>query len=156
MQFRMSTLIFQPEQRTEGRPAGITLIATIMFGYSLAAFVYAALIQWGAVALSSGAWIIGGGMEVMGAGIFLVYALVHAAVATGLWRMHRWALRACSLLVLYGLVQVTPAISSAVGDGRIPAIAREGLQILWRSAALWYLWRESTREAFRRRTKTPS
>jgi hypothetical protein len=98
--------------------------------------------------MSSGAWLIGGGLEIMGKWIFVLYAALHAACAAGLWGMRRWALRLGSVLLLWGLIQVTPAISSAVGDGRVYAIAREGVQILWRVVALRYLWLESTRDAF--------
>ena len=100
--------------------------------------------------MASGGWLIGGGLEILGPGIFALYAAVHAACAIGLFRMHRWALRVSALVLLYGLIQVTPAISSAVADARLVAIAREGAQILWRTAALWYLWQEPTRDAFAR------
>lgn len=144
-------LIFHEEPAPAERPGGITLVAVVMLAYAFAAIVYAALIATGNVAMTRGAWVIGGGLEILGPGIFALYGVVHAACAIGLLRMHRWALRVCSLLLLYGLIQVTPAISSAVADGRILAIAREGTQILLRSAALWYLWQEPTRDAFVRR-----
>lgn len=143
-------LIFHEELNVTERPAGVSLVAAVMLVYAVAATVYAALIATGNVAMASGAWLIGGGLEILGPGIFLLYAALHAVCAIGLLRMNRWALRLSSLLLLYGLIQVTPAISSAVADGRILAIAREGAQILWRSAALWYLWQEPTRDAFRR------
>lgn len=144
----MSTLIFQPEQRSEGRPTGVTLISMSLFVFALIAALYAALIVSGSIAMSRGAWVVGGGLEILGPGIFAMYALVHLVCAIGLWRMHKWALRLSSLLLLYGLIQVTPAISSAVAATRIPAIAREGAQILVRAAALWYLWQEPTRDSF--------
>lgn len=144
----MPTLIFQPEQRSSGRPAGVTLISVVLLLFALISAFYAALIGTGSIAMSRGAWVVGGGLEILGPGIFALYALVHLACAAGLWRMNKWALRLSSLLLLYGLVQVTPAISSAVAESRVPAIAREGAQILIRAAALWYLWQEPTRDAF--------
>lgn len=135
------------------RPAGVALVSAIMLAYALAAAVYAALIATGGIAMARGGWIIGGGLEILGPGIFVLYAFVHAACAIGLLRLHRWALRVSALVLLYGLIQVTPAISSAVADGRLVAIAREGTQILWRTTALWYLWQEPTRDAFARRKK---
>ena len=98
--------------------------------------------------MTRGAWVVGGGLEILGPGIFALYALVNLVCAFGLWRMHKWALRISSLLLLYGLIQVTPAISAAVAESRIPAIISEGAQILVRAAALWYLWQEPTRDAF--------
>lgn len=120
--------------------------------YGCVAAVYSLLIAFGVVPLSSAAWVVGGGLEILGAGIFALHAVVLLVCTAGLWSMRRWGLRLTSLLLLYGIVQVTPAISSAVGDGRVLAIAREGSQILWRTAALWYLWQEPTRDAFRSRS----
>lgn len=105
--------------------------------------------------MASGAWLIGGGLEIMGMWIFVVYGVLHAACGIGLLRLNRWALRLSSLLLLWGLLQVTPAISSAVADSRIYAIAREGFQILWRVVALRYVWLGSTKEAFERVEEKP-
>jgi hypothetical protein len=140
--------LFDERPRESGRPPGVTAVATIMLLYAFAAALYAILAARGSVALSSGAWVIGGGLEILGPFIFALYAAVRAIFAISLLRMHSWSRRASALLLLYELVQVTPAISSAVGDGRILAIAREGAQILWRSAAIWYLWQETTRDVF--------
>src|SRR5512140_3209593 len=123
--------LLQEDTREPGRPAGITAVAAVLLFYALASGIYAGFTATGRIALSSGAWVIGGGLEILGPGIFLLLAALRAACAIGLLRMHKWALRVGSLLLLYELVQVTPAISSAVGDGRILAIAREGFQILW-------------------------
>lgn len=136
------------EEHTGSRPAGITAVAFIFFAYALTASFYALLIAAGRISMSSGAWLIGGGLEIMGKWIFAFYAVLHLACAVGLWRMQRWALRAASLLLLWGVFQVIPAISSATADSRVYGIAREGLQILWRVAALRYLWQQSTRDSF--------
>lgn len=137
------------EESAKIRPAGITAVALIFLGYAIVAAAYALLLAAGRVSMSSGAWLIGGGLEIMGKWIFAIYALIHAACAFGLWRMQRWALRVASLLLLWGVFQVIPAISSATADSRVYAIAREGVQILWRVVALRYLWQEPTRDAFR-------
>lgn len=136
------------EERAKGRPVGITAVALVFFGYAIIAAAYGLLLAAGRVSMSSGAWLIGGGFEIMGKWIFALYALIHAACAFGLWRMQRWALRVASLLLLWGVFQVIPAISSATADARIYAIAREGVQILWRVVAMRYLWQEPTRDAF--------
>lgn len=140
--------IYRPEH--DGRPRGITAIASIMLGYALAASIFAVLIATGSIAMARGAWLIGGGFEVLGPGAFALFAALHFACGAGLLKLNRWALRFTSILLLFELIQVTPAISSAVADSRILATAREGLQILWRSAALWYLWQESVRDTFTR------
>jgi hypothetical protein len=147
---KRSLLMFgEIEERAEGRLAGVTAIALTFTAYAMVAAIYALLLGLGRVAMSSGAWLIGGGLEIMGKWIFVVYAAVHAACGFGLWRMEKWALRLASLLLLWGLLQVTPAISSAVADSRVYAVVREGLQIVWRVVALRYLWSQTTRDSFR-------
>lgn len=136
------------DKTVDGRPAGVTIIALIFLSCAIVAAIYASLLAAGRVAISHGAWLIGGGFEIMGPWIFALYAMIHAACALGLWRMKKWALRIASLLLLWGLLQVIPAISSATADSRIYAIVREGAQILWRVIALRYLWQESTRDSF--------
>jgi hypothetical protein len=141
-------MLFQPDATETGRPAGITVLALVMSAYAAIATVYAALLARGNIAMSSGAWLIGGGLEIMGKWIFVLYAGLHTACALGLWRLNKWALRLCSLLLLWGLIQVVPAISSAVADSRVYAIIREGAQILWRVVALRYVWMGSTKDRF--------
>jgi hypothetical protein len=138
----------EPRAIETGRPAGVTLLAGIMLAYAAIAIAYAALLMTQSISMSSGAWLIGGGFEIMGKWIFVLYAALHATCAIGLLRLNKWALRLSSLLLLWGLVQVTPAISSAVADSRVYAIIREGAQILWRVVALRYIWLETTRDSF--------
>lgn len=136
------------ETHTYSRPAGITAVALIFFAYAIMATLYALLLAAGSISMSSGAWLIGGGLEIMGKWIFALYALLHLTCAAGLWRMQKWSLRFASLLLLWGLFQVIPAISSAAADSRTYALAREGAQIVWRVVALRYLWQQSTRDVF--------
>ena len=135
---------------TKGRPAGVTAVALIFIAYTIIAAIYALLLASDRIAMSRGAWFIGGGFEIMGKWVFALYAMINAACALGLWRMQRWSLRAASLLLLWGVFQVIPAISSATADARVLAVAREGVQILWRVVALRYLWQQSTRDSFER------
>ena len=149
-------MLFESESIDTGRPAGVTLLAVVMFVYAAVAIVYAALLATGSVAMSSGAWVIGGGFEIMGKWIFVLYAALHTTCGIGLLRLNKWALRLSSLLLLWGLIQVTPAISSAVADSRISAIIREGAQILWRVVALRYVWMGSTKDRFSKAPLKPS
>ncbi|HEX6878832.1 MAG TPA: hypothetical protein VF135_00580 [Terriglobales bacterium] len=141
-------MLFESDPAQIGRPAGVTALACVMLGYALVAFAYALLLARGTIAMSSGAWLIGGGFEIMGKWIFVLYGALHAACGVGLLRLQKWALRFSSLLLVWGVIQVTPAISSAVADSRVYAIIREGIQILWRVVALRYIWLQSTRDAF--------
>ena len=147
--------LFQHEPAETGRPVGITVLAFVMLAYAAVAAVYAVLLATERVSMSSGAWLIGGGFEVMGKWIFALYSLLHAVCAIGLLRLQKWALRLVSLLLLWGLLQVTPAISSAVADSRVYAIIREGIQILWRVVALRYVWLGSTKDAFDYKQEKP-
>jgi len=140
--------LFQQDTIETGRPIGVTALAVVMLAYAMVATVYAVLLATERTSMSSGAWLIGGGFEVMGKWIFVLYSLLHAGCAIGLLRLQKWALRLASLLLLWGLIQVTPAISSAVADSRVYAIIREGIQILWRVVALRYIWLDSTKDAF--------
>jgi hypothetical protein len=130
------------------RPGGVTTLALIFVAYAIVATIYSALLALGRVSMSSGAWLIGGGLEIMGPWIFTLYAVIHAACGIGLWRLQKWALRLSSLLLLWGLFQVIPAISSATADSRVYAVVHEGLQINWRVVTLRYLWLQSTRDYF--------
>lgn len=150
-----SMRLLESDEVEQGRPAGVTVLALILLVYAALAAIYAVLLAREGIAMSSGAWLIGGGFEVMGKWIFALYAALHAACGVGLLRMQRWALRLTSLLILWGLIQVTPAISSAVADSRVYAIIREGAQILWRVVALRYVWMESTRDAFQHAKEMP-
>lgn len=141
-------MLFESETPQVGRPAGVTVLAYVMLAYAVVAFSYALLLARGTIAMSSGAWLIGGGFEIMGKWIFVLYGALHTACGIGLLRLQKWALRLSSLLLIWGLIQVTPAISSAVADSRVYAIIREGIQILWRVVALRYVWMQSTRDAF--------
>src|SRR5512141_2524466 len=103
-------MFFESERTEPGRPVGVTLLAGVMLSYAAVALVYAALLARGSIAMSSGAWLIGGGFEIMGKWIFVLYAALHAACGVGLLRLKKWALRLSSLLLLWGLIQVTPSI----------------------------------------------
>ena len=147
--------LFQQDTPETGRPIGVTALAVVMLAHAMVATVYAVLLATERTSMSSGAWLIGGGFEVMGKWIFVLYSLLHAACAIGLFKLQKWALRLASLLLLWGLIQVTPAISSAVADSRVYAIIREGIQILWRVVALRYVWLSSTKDAFAYKQEKP-
>lgn len=130
------------------RPRGVLFIAALLFLSALASLAVAALNFFGLVPLAFGAPIVGAGLEVLGPLIFIVYSATCAAAATGLLRLRNWARWLTIAILLFGLVLVTPAVSMAVADGRIAAILREGLQIILRTAALWYLYQEPVRDHF--------
>ena len=91
---------------------------------------------------------LGGGLEQMGPLAFLLHAALLLMLAAGLWRRWRWARRIAVLVAVTGIALAVPAISSAVVDSRVFAIAREGLQIIARVLVVFYLSQEPVKEWF--------
>ena len=59
-----------------------------------------------------------------------------------------WARRAAILVAVIGIAMAVPAISSAVMDSRLLAIAREGAQIIVRVMVVFYLSQEPVKDWF--------
>ena len=112
------------------------------------AVVFFVLLLARRVPLSTGASLLGGGLEQFGPFAFLLYGAVLAALAVALWRRWRGARRAAIVVAAAGVALSIPAISSAVVDGRTFAIAREGLQIMVRVIVIFYLSQESVKDWF--------
>src|SRR5450631_745621 len=100
------------------------------------------------VPLSSGAFLIGGGLEQLGPVAFLLYAALMILLAVALWKRWRWARRAAIIVALIGIAMAVPGLSSAVMDSRILAIGREGLQIIVRVVVVYYLSQEPVKDWF--------
>ena len=114
----------------------------------MAAFGFAALVVAHAVPLSAGAFLLGGGLEELGPIAFLLYATLMVVLVVGLWKRWRWARRATILVAVIGIAVAVPALSSAVMDLRILAIAREGMQIIVRVVVVYYLSQEPAKDWF--------
>jgi len=132
----------------ESRPAGVKAIVALSVALAIAALLYAALIGADWAPLSSGAWLLGGGLEQTGPVAFLLYAAMLLLIAAGLWKRWSWARRVGVLIAAAGVVLAVPAISSAVMDSRVLAIAREGMQIIVRVVIVFYLTQEPVKEWF--------
>jgi hypothetical protein len=130
------------------RLRGIALIAALHVLVAIIALAIAIGTFAGRMPLSSGAFLVGGELETAGPILFLLIAAVFLIAALGLWKLKNWARHLAVGLALIGLIQVTPAISSAVADGRILAIAREGTQIIVRVVIMWYLLQRPVRDQF--------
>ena len=87
-------------------------------------------------------------MEQSGPLAFVLYAGLLLVVAAGLRKRWNWARRVGVIVAGAGVVLAVPAISSAVMDSRIFAIAREGLQIIVRVLIVYYLTQEPVKEWF--------
>lgn len=130
------------------QPTGIRAIAILFALLGAASVIFALLLLMNRTSLSAGTFLIGGGLEQLGPIAFLLNALVVAFIAVGMWGRWKWSRQACIVFVAAGVLLAIPAISSAVVDGRIFAISREGLQIIWRVVVAYYMSRESTKEWF--------
>ena len=133
---------------TTDRPAGVTAIVALCAILALASLAIALLIIAGRIPLSFGAYLLGGGLEQLGPATFLIYAALLLILALALWKRWRWARQATIALAVAGIALAAPAISSAVMDSRLFAIAREGLQIIVRVLIVFYLSQEPVKDWF--------
>lgn len=140
--------IFFPDAMSQDRPSGITAIAGLCVALAATSVIFAGLIGAGQLPLSSGTFLLGGGLEQRGPLAFLLYAVVLLILATGLLRRWNLARRATILLAVAGIALTVPAVSSAVVDSRISAIAREGAQIIIRVLIIFYLTQGPVKDWF--------
>jgi hypothetical protein len=117
---------------------------------SVAGLAFATLLWFHTVPLSAGSVLLPAGLEQSGPIAFLIYAAVLGAVSVGLWKGNNWARRTLLVLAVGGILLVIPALSSAVADGRVLTIIREGLQIIVRVVIVYYLWQEPIKIWFSR------
>jgi hypothetical protein len=127
---------------------GVRAIAALCAIAGIAALCFAALAMAQVVPLSSGAFLIGGGLEQLGPVAFLLYAALMIQLAVALWKRWRWARRAAIIVALIGIAMAVPELSSAVMDSRILAIGREGLQIIVRVMVVYYLSQQPVQDWF--------
>jgi hypothetical protein len=130
------------------RPAGITAIFGLCVVVAVTSLVIAVLIFAGQLPLSSGAFLLGNGLEQSGPLAFVLYASLLLVIAFGLFRRWNLARRAAILLAAAAIALGVPAISSAVVDSRLFAIAREGAQIILRVLIVFYLTQEPVKNWF--------
>ena len=80
-------------------------------------------------------------MEQLGPVAFLIYGAILALLGLSLRQRWKGARRAAILVAGAGIALAVPAISSAVADGRVFSILREGVQIMVRVMVIFYLTR---------------
>jgi multidrug transporter EmrE-like cation transporter len=131
------------------RPIGVSLIAILFLVTATYLIVVGAvmIVSPGTVSMSSGADLLGG-LEVAGPYMFLLIAVVAAAIGAGLLRLHNWARRLAILAALLGMVLLLPSVSSAVLDFRIAKLVWGGLGVMLRAMIVWYLYQLPVKEAF--------
>jgi hypothetical protein len=126
----------------------VLAIAALCAFAGVAALGFAALAMAQVVALSSGAFLIGGGLEQLGPIAFLLYAALMIGLAVALWKRWGWARRVAIIVAAIGIAMAVPGLSSAVMDSRILAIGREGLQIIVRVMVVYHLSQEPMKDWF--------
>ena len=134
---------------TADRPAGVTAVAAAFFlaaAYLLVVGLIM-LVRPGVISMAAGAELLGG-LELAGPYMFLLVAVVGAAVAIGLWLLHRWARWLAILLAIIGIVLLLPSVSSAVIDFRVGKLFWNGLGVMVRTMMVWYLFQLPVAEAF--------
>ena len=133
------------------RPIGVNLIAILFLLSAAYLNVVGAVMLFssGTISMSSGTDLLGG-LEVAGPYMFLLIALVGAAIGGGLLRLHNWARRLAILTAILGMVLLLPSVSSAVLDFRIAKLVWGGLGVMVRAMIVWYLYQQPVREAFNR------
>jgi hypothetical protein len=105
------------------------------------------LVRPGLVSMAAGVELLGG-LELAGPYMFLLAAALGAAIAFGLWRLHRWARWLAILVALIGVVLLLPSVSSAVLDFRLGKLIWGGLGTIARVMIIWYLFQEPVKEGF--------
>jgi len=130
------------------RPLGVVAIVVLCAIVAAASFAFSIPIATGRLPLSAGSFLVGGGFEQLGPLAFVIYGLLSLLLAIGLWKRWSWTRRATILLAVIGIAVTVPAISSAVMDSRLLAIAREGLQIVARVMIVFYLAQDPVKDWF--------
>lgn len=131
------------------RPLGITFIAGVELALALAGVGVFVLTFAGTIPLAYGRHLVGPGMETLGPFVFLFYAAVMAVTAWGMLRLSNWARHITIAFAAIGVYFAVPAVSAAVISGELLPTIREGLQVILRIAAIWYLVQQPTRDLFR-------
>jgi hypothetical protein len=133
--------------KTKDRQGGISAVAGIFCLAAVACAVTAALTAFGRWPLAWGRYIVGD-LVTMGPVVFVVAAVLYAAIASGLLVLWNWARRMAIVVAAVGLFFLIAPISSAVEDLRLGAIAINGSQIIFRVLILWYLMQQEVADAF--------
>ena len=133
---------------SHSRPLSITFIAGVELALALAGVVVFVLTLAGTIPLAYGRYLVGAGMETLGPFIFLAYAAVMTVTAWGMLRLKNWARHITIVLAALGVYFAVPTVSAAAISADLLPTIREGLQVILRIAAIWYLVQQPTRELF--------
>jgi hypothetical protein len=131
-------------------PSGVRAVAVLfaLCGIYLGIAGLLMLFWPGVISMSAGAPLLFG-LELSGAYMFLLMALVGIAIAWGLMRRVNLARRAAMLVAIAGIVMLVPPVSAAAAMVQPGALILGGLGVVVRVIVAWYLSRAETVQEFR-------
>lgn len=135
------------------RPFGLTLVAILMWiGAGLLALGSLGFFLLGAVAVTSGAdgpmSQLFAHMGTVGGALFLVLAVVYAALAVYLLRLADWARSAAIAFIAFGMTFAIGGIAASLPHPDVMVFAWQLFVIATDLWILWYLTRSHVKEAF--------
>ena len=133
-------------------PSGVRAIAVLfaLCGIYLGIAGLLILLRPGVISMAAGAPLLFG-LELSGAYMFLLIALVAIAIAWGLMRRINLVRRAAMLVAIAGIVMLVPPVSAAAAMVQPGALILGGLGIIVRVIIAWHLSRAETAQALRAR-----
>ena len=105
----------------------------------------------GTISMSVGAPLLFG-LELSGPYMFLLAALVAAAITVGLLKLNNIVRHAATLIAIAGVVMLVPSVSAAPVMAQPTPLIRGGLGIIVRVIVAWYLSQAHIAEEFKRPT----
>ena len=130
-------------------PPAIRAVAILFGAVATLSLIFAVLTAKDMVPLSAGSFLLGD-FALSGPVAFACYSILNAICAAGLLALRSFARWLAVVLLIWGLLQIAPAMSNAMLDERYGSVVWWGLVIIVRVLALWYLLQGCCTEAFRR------
>lgn len=133
-------------------PPGVRAIAALyaLCGIYLGITGALMLLRPGTISMSAGAPLLFG-LELAGPYMFLLMALVGAAVAWGLSKLNNVTRHAAQLIAITGIVMLLPAVSAATVTANAKALITAGAGVIVRVLVAWYLAQAQVAEQFHRK-----
>jgi hypothetical protein len=140
-----------PGNAVSSKPTGVRAVATLFALCAVYLLITGGfmLIRPGTISMAAGAPLLFG-LELAGPYMFLLAALVGAAVAWGLIELNNLARRIAILIAIAGIVMLVPPVSAATVMVQPKALAIGALGIIVRVMVAWYLSRQEIADDFKK------
>jgi hypothetical protein len=134
-------------------PDGVRAIAALFAVCGIYLGIAGAIMLFspGTISMSVGAPLLFG-LELSGPYMFLLAALVAAAITVGLLKLNNIVRHAATLIAIAGVVMLVPSVSAATVMAQPTPLIRGGLGIIVRVIVAWYLSQAHIAEEFKRPT----